>query len=346
MWGGAGVGRAARRVGVGEGRLLAWGRSCRVCSLVSWFVYPFHCISFWGQFFDVGRAISVRSRLLAWLTFLIHLIPVISSISSPRLSPRPSTWMAGRFLFACRFAGRCGSVVLAAYRLAVSHHFHVSLLLPSGRFALPARRPPVFRASCLPRPRCHAVGGEVIDSSPLAPFVRYGERGSGRCLCLWRGMVSSCPHGVLSSRLVLAVGMVAALFASPSGSLSSPSRSSCRPAARFASLRYSPRPATRRAGRCLVWCRSRVGSSPVPLLAVRGAGRRVRMACYHHGSFSPWCVRACCVDYVAGAVACRSYGIFVSSIDCTYRSIGFLIWPICPLLLLSASSYRLSITLS
>lgn len=128
--------------------------------------------------------------------------------------------------------------------------------------------------------------------------------------------------------------------------LSSLSRSSCRAAVRFASLCHSPRLATRRAGRCLVGCRSRVGSSPVPLLAVRGAGRRVRMACYHHGSFSPWCVRACCVDYVAGAVACRSYGIFVSSIDCTYRSIGFLIWPICPLLLLSASSYRLSITLS
>lgn len=33
--------------------------------------------------------------------------------------------------------------------------------------------------------------------------------------------------------------------------LSSPSRSSCRPSACFASLRYSPRPATRRAGRCL-----------------------------------------------------------------------------------------------
>lgn len=98
-------------------------------------------------------------------------------------------------------------------------------------------------SSCRIRRACR-----LIASRP-ARSIRGA--GSGRCLCLWRGMVSSCPHGVLSSRLVLAVGMVAALFASSSGSLSSPSRSSCRPAARFASLRYSPRPATRRAGRCL-----------------------------------------------------------------------------------------------
>ena len=70
---------------------------------VSWSVYPFHCISFRGQFSISGRAISVRSRLLAWLTFLIHLIPVISSISSPRPSPRLATRVAGRSLFACRF---------------------------------------------------------------------------------------------------------------------------------------------------------------------------------------------------------------------------------------------------
>lgn len=120
--------------------------------------------------------------------------------------------MAGRFLFACRFAGRCGSVVLAAYRLAVSHHFHVSLLLPSGRFALPARRPPVFRASCLPRPRCHAVGGEVIGSSPLAPFVRYGERGAvGACACDggWCYRVRSMWYHL---GFVIAVGRAACLF--------------------------------------------------------------------------------------------------------------------------------------
>ena len=39
-------------------------------------VYLFHCISFRGQFFDVGRAISGRSRLLA-LVFAppSHLVP-------------------------------------------------------------------------------------------------------------------------------------------------------------------------------------------------------------------------------------------------------------------------------
>lgn len=41
-------------------------------------------------------------------------------------------------------------------------------------------------------------------------------------------------------------------------------------------------------GELLCGCCSRLARRSFLLLAVRGAGRRVRMACYHHGSFSPW----------------------------------------------------------
>lgn len=54
-------------------------------------------------------------------------------------------------------------------------------------------------------------------------------------------------------------------------------------------LLFVIRPVLRHGGRGdVLKCSSSAGSSPVPLLAVRGAGRRARMACYHHGSFSPW----------------------------------------------------------
>ena len=67
-----------------------------------------------------------------------------------------------------------------------------------------------------------------------------------------------------------------------------------------------------------------------------------RAAC-PHGALSSWvilAVGACCVDYVAGAVARRSCGIFVLSIGCIYRLIGFLICLVCPLLPLLPSSVR------
>lgn len=55
--------------------------------------------------------------------------------------------------------------------------------------------------------------------------------------------------------------------------------------------------------------RSRVGSSPVPLLAVRGADRHVRLACYHFCGVLA--VVVCCVGCVYRTTACRSCGIFV-----------------------------------
>lgn len=55
------------------------------------------------------------------------------------------------------------------------------------------------------------------------------------------------------------------------------------------SLLFVIRPVLRHGGRGEVLrLSSSAGSSPVPLLAVRGAGWRVRLACYHHGLFLPW----------------------------------------------------------
>lgn len=58
---------------------------------------------------------------------------------------------------------------------------------------------------------------------------------------------SACGRG-RSSPFLVRRHVGALLASSPSGFLSSPSCSSCRPSVCFASLRYSPRPATRLAG--------------------------------------------------------------------------------------------------
>lgn len=117
-------------------------------------------------------------------------------------------------------------------------------------------------------------------------------------------------------------------------------RSSCRAAARFASLRYSPRPATRRAGSCfaavvLGWLVARSCCLPC-------VGRGGSFSC-PHGVVSFRVVLAVVVlyvDCVAWRSACHSYGILVLSVGCIYRSIGFLICLVCPLLPLSLSSVR------
>lgn len=214
-----------------------------------WSVYPFHCISFRGQFFDIwegdfspfsAACSGDRSRSISCVSWFCGVDlpdasssshPVISSVSScvafelvktvhvmthplPAPShhlihsiaplPAPSLDTLGGAVFsACRFAVGVDAVVLAVYRAVSSHRFPVSLLLPSGRFALPV----ASGLSCvvLASPCRHAVGGDGGVSSPLAPLVRYGERGAGSGRCLRRGgMVFSCPHGVVSSRPVIA----------------------------------------------------------------------------------------------------------------------------------------------
>ena len=187
--------------------------------------------------------------------------------------------------------------------------------------------------------RRHAVAARLIISSFLAPFLRYGGRGarSGRVGCLRRGMAFSCPLDVVSSRVRYRRWCSAACFAAVV-LLSFSSRFSFRSTARFASLRHSLRPATRWAGRCLAAIVPELVRRSFSLLAVRGGG-----VSYPHGVLSFWVIfamRVLYVDYVALAGACRSCGIFVLSIGCIYRLIGFLICSVCPLLLLSASSYH------
>lgn len=96
------------------------------------------------------------------------------------------------------------------------------------------------------------------------------------------------PAGVVGHPRSSCVGMwgVPLLASPPSGFLlpPPPSRSSCRAAVRFASLRYSPRPATRRAGSCLR--RSSSAGSSLVLVACRAWG----VASCPHGGVSSWVV--------------------------------------------------------
>lgn len=214
-----------------------------------------------------------------------------------RLSPTGVAWC----VFSCvSFA--VSRLERRVCRMRLITHFRHTLLPFLGQRS---------RLSCRLRSVLVAVGERYRSSrhrwySPR-PSYRWAGRSGGPSLFACYGR--RC--GVVGHPRSSCVGMWRVFLLRRRGSYCLPFRFSCRPAARFASLRHSPRPATRLAGEPVLRLSSSAGSSPVPLLAVRGAGRRVRMACYHHGSFSPWCVRACCVDYVAVAVARRSCGIFV-----------------------------------
>ena len=90
-----------------------------------------------------------------------------------------------------------------------SHRFPVSLLLSSGRFALPVASGlscVVLAAHCR-----YAVGGEGIISSSLAPLVRYEERGAGWpvlaevdsvIMSAWRVIIPPCSRRGDGSRAV------------------------------------------------------------------------------------------------------------------------------------------------
>lgn len=65
----------------------------------------------------------------------------------------------------------------------------VSSSRPSCRYCLRASLPCLSSSIpyiVLASSRRHAVGGEVVGSSPLAPLVRYGKRGAGNGRCLLR----------------------------------------------------------------------------------------------------------------------------------------------------------------
>ena len=90
-----------------------------------------------------------------------------------------------------------------------SHRFPVSLLLSSGRFALPVASGlscVVLAAHCR-----YAVGGEGIISSSLAPLVRYEERRAGWpvlaevdsvIMSAWRVIIPPCSRRGDGSRAV------------------------------------------------------------------------------------------------------------------------------------------------
>ena len=213
----------------------------------------------------------------------------------------------------------------------------VSLLLLSGRFALTSRRPRGSRVSCLLRlvvmPWFH-----LIISSLFSPFLRYGGRGA------WSGLVGAC--GVERRFHVRMACYHPAPF--------SPVRAGCllrrcvsyrsRPVPRavplIALLLFVIRPVLRQAWRGDVFRRLFSGGFVACAAACRAWGggvvsawRVIISGCSRRGAW-------CCVDYVARTTACRSCGIFVLSIGCIYRLIGFLICLVCLLLLLSVSSYR------
>lgn len=224
-------------------------------------------------------------------------------------------------------------------------------LVPAHAFRFPCRSACLLAFSSPMPLSFHSVQSSVIS----APLFVSPDGAVGRVVfaCLLRSVRSVSSRACRRLVPFLACRHLPAVNPSACGRLlllllryvplSPLSRSSCRPAARFASLRHSPRFATRRAGSCLTavvlgWLVARSRCLPCVGRGVVSAWRVIIMGCSRRG--------ACYVCCVYETTAYRSCGIFVLSIGCIYRSIGFLIWPICPLLLLSASSYRLSITLS
>lgn len=102
--------------------------------------------------------------------------------------------------------------------------------------------------------------------------------------------------------------------------LSFPSRFSFRSAARFASLRHSPRPATRWAGRCLAVGVIGLCSSPVLLFTVRGVGRRVRITCYHLRLYR----RAGALCGLCGLAACLPFLWYIDIVNWLYISFDWI----------------------
>lgn len=339
-WDGSGVGRAAERGGSAgtvacSGSFLS-GLFSRVVVGLSVPLYQFS-----GTFFDVGRAISDRSRLLARVFVPVQspsiscvsvrscacvellktarmdnisVVCPISSISSshPSLAPpfSPSFDTGGGafsllvVLRVVRFGRSCclSGCGVSSSRPSRCYCSRVGLLCQSPRGS---------RVSCLLRPRCHAVARGLIVSSLFAPLPRYVGRGawSGRCLCLRRvdgrfrvRMMWYHPGFVIAGGVVL---------------LASPPSCFCRfrPVSRsvplLVSLLFVIRPVLRHGGRGDVFRRLFSGGFVACAAACRAWGggvvsawRIIISGCSRRG--------ACCVDYVARTTACRSCGIFVS----------------------------------
>lgn len=203
----------------------------------------------------------------------------------------------------------------------------------------------------LPAPSHNLIRSSHPFNRPaLLPVHRHGWRGVFSLLavlpsCGLCGSSVLAAYRAAASRHLSRLGAIAlgsVRLACPLSSWLSCLLSPCRHAVAVASSHHlialRPVLSIRLAGRCLAVGRHRVGSSPV-LFACRPCG----VSSCPHGvvSFRPvLAVGAWCVGCVDGATACRSCGIFVLSIGCIYRLIGFLICQVCLLLLLSVSSYR------
>lgn len=250
---------------------------------------------------------------------IINLLPVPSHPShSLRSSPRLSTRVAERFSLltvllvgaahpSLPSCGLCGLVVLAVYRC---YRPWVGSPCPPVILGLPCvvLAPPVLPSCRSPWPH------PLIAPRPVPSIRRAGSR-SGACACgvgercfrvrtVWYHHASLSPvaGGVVlalcfpcrlllwarsSSLVINPLACGTPLLASwLSCLLSPPSRSSCCSAVRFASLRCSPRFSISGAVRRLVVFALGLACRLCRCLSSRGVWCRVRMACYHPGSFS------------------------------------------------------------
>lgn len=278
--------------------------------MAAWSVYPFHCISFLGVFrcrdgcfssFSVAysgdrsrpnscvsvRSCSFRSPFSCVAFELIKTARVdnpsvvcpISSISSISIASSFSPFFdTGGGAFSLLTVLRpvlsvrlVSSLPLIGLRCLIVSS--VSLLLLSGRLVLPARCPRGSRA-CFASSSYRSSSHRLIVLRPVLPIRLAGSversvfaKEDGAIMSAWRGIIP--PR---SRRGVSCCLLRRRVLLSPH-----PSRFSCRFAARFASFRYSPRLATRGAGRCCI-------------AVVLGRLRRLRrcLPCVGHGVVSAW----------------------------------------------------------
>ena len=140
---------------------------------------------------DDFRYLGVRFQAVLVISSISSSHPVIiSSIHSPRSSPRLSTRVAGRFL-ACRFAACAARSFLPFIglrrRLVISPR--LGAYCPLAGSLCPSCRPRL-RVSCLLRHRWYAVASSHRPLAPR-PVLSIRRAGSGRFPCLLASVAMS-----------------------------------------------------------------------------------------------------------------------------------------------------------